>query len=151
MNCFLEEQSCRRSEPKKTFLYRFRKNTPSKRPLSGRFQRSDRRPIERTHNFTWGNSVRLLPYLSPFGGQRGCPISSVSFSFQRRYSSAVGSSSSSSSAERHHHGEAAAVDTSYLLLITSLSASATRRAIALKPQINNHGKLRRRRHHGEPK
>ena len=83
MNCFLEEQSCRCSEQKKMFLCRFHKNTPPKRPLSSRFRRSEQRPIERTHNFTWGNSGRLLPYLSPFGGQRGCPTSSVSFSFQR--------------------------------------------------------------------
>ena len=83
MNCFLEGQSCRCDKRKKSFLCRFCKNTPPKRPLSGRFQRPHRRPIERTHKFTWGNSVRLLPYLLPFGGQRGCPTSSVSFSFQR--------------------------------------------------------------------
>ena len=83
MNCFLGEHPCRSTKQKKMFLCRFCKIDPPKSPLSGRLQRSVERPIERTHKFTWGNSVRLLPYLSPFGGQRGCPTSSVSFSFQR--------------------------------------------------------------------
>ena len=89
MNCFYGEQFCRLSGEKIWIFHRFCKNTPSETHHSRRFQRSERRPIERTHQFTWGNSIWLLPYLLSFGGQKGCPTPWVSFSFQRSYCSTI--------------------------------------------------------------
>ena len=89
MNCFFGEHFCRRSGRKFCFFHRLLKNHPPETTLSGRFQRSERRPMNSSHNFTWGNSVRLLPYLLPFGGQCGCPTPWALFSFQRSSSSVV--------------------------------------------------------------